>query len=299
MPAPPISQLPYRGRLAPSPTGYLHIGHAHTFAAARRRARENAGSLILRVEDLDRERCQPAFADAILEDLHWLGLRWQEGPDVGGGHAPYHQSERLTYYLKAWQRLAREGFIYPCLCTRRDVQRAARAPHADEENHEPIYPGTCRLNEAARATMRTSPPAHPGNQNWRFRVPDGEAITFDDGCAGQQSFVAGKDFGDFLVWRKDGTPAYQLAVVVDDAEMAITEVVRGADLLLSTAQQLLVYHALGLEPPAFYHCLLVTDADGRRLAKRTGAHSLRSLREAGLTPVTLPENVRQDIFGAA
>lgn len=271
---------PYRGRLAPSPTGYLHRGHAATFLQADVRARAAGGALILRIEDLDRQRCRAEYAAAIPEDLRWIGLRWQEGPDVGGPFAPYVQSERPPVYLQAWHRLAALGAIYPCTCTRQDVARAAQAPHDGEI--EPIYPGRCRPTRAE--------PVHtpgPGGVNWRFRAPTSETITFTDGQAGPQTFVAGRDFGDYVVWRRDGVPAYQLAVVVDDAAMEISEVVRGADLLPSTAQQLLLYRALGLTPPAFYHCPLITDTTGARLAKRTGAHSLRELRAAGVDPASL------------
>lgn len=265
----------YRGRLAPSPTGFLHRGHAATFLTAQHRARQANGTLVLRVEDLDRERCKPAYAEALLEDLRWLGLAWQEGPDVGGPHTPYVQSERIGHYRDAWLRLAVSGLIYPCTCSRRDVERALGAPHAGE--HERIYPGTCRPPQPTPVWQ-----IHPAGVNWRFRVPTGENVSFEDRAAGPQSFRAGDAFGDFILWRKDDVPAYQLAVVVDDASMGITEVVRGADLLESTAQQLLVYRALGVVPPAFYHCPLLMDAAGRRLAKRAGSHSLRSLREAGV-----------------
>ncbi len=271
---------PYRGRLAPSPTGYLHQGHAATFLSAQRRAREHGGALALRIEDLDRERCKPAYAQALIEDLRWAGLDWQEGPDIGGPCAPYRQSERLDFYLGAWRLLAAAGMIYPCTCSRRDIERAAQAPHAGEQ--ETIYPGMCR------PLVPTIPnQAAPGGANWRFRTTPGESIAFHDGHAGPQSFVAGQDFGDFILWRRDGLPAYQLAVVVDDAGMQISEVVRGADLLESTAQQILVYRALGLAAPAFYHCPLLTDADGNRLAKRAGAHSLRAMRKAGVDPASL------------
>ena len=270
----------YRGRLAPSPTGFLHLGHAATFWTAHERAAARSGALILRVEDLDRERCKAEFAAALIEDLRWFGLRWDEGPDVGGQHAPYRQRERMPRYRAAWRQLAGQGAIYPCRCTRRDAARALAAPHPGEEEAVTVDP--CR-------------PAHPvalpdtpsAGINWRFRVPDGESIRFYDGRAGPQQFVAGRDFGDFIVWRKEDLPAYQLAVVVDDAAMAITEVVRGADLLLSTAEQILLYDALGLTPPHFYHCPLVVDSGGQRLAKRSGAHSLRSLRAAGADPATL------------
>ena len=275
-----IERAPYRGRLAPSPTGYLHRGHAATFLTAQRRAREHKGGLVLRVEDLDSQRCKPAFAQTLLEDLRWIGLDWQEGPDIGGPFGPYRQSERANHYLDAWRRLAAAGMIYACTCSRRDVGRAVRAPHPGE--HDVIYPGACRPD------LRTVPSqSHPAGVNWRFRTTPSEPVSFTDGQAGPQSFAAGQNFGDFIVWRRDGVPAYQLAVVVDDAAMLITEVVRGADLLESTAQQILIYRALALPVPAFYHCPLISDAAGVRLAKRAGSHSLRALRGAGVDPASL------------
>lgn len=264
----------YRGRLAPSPTGYLHLGHARTFWIAQERARLHNGTLILRNEDLDPRRSNAAFAQAMIEDLRWLGLNWQEGPDCGGNFGPYVQSQRFELYRKAFDQLRASGTIYPCVCSRKDVVRALQAPHLGEE--EPIYPGTCR--------SRTASDAAGQSVNWRFRVADGEAIVFEDGFCGSQRFLAGSDFGDFVVWRNDGIPSYQLAVVVDDAAMGITEVVRGADLLLSTARQLLLYRALALESPAFFHCPVMTDSTGQRLAKRNDALSLRALRAGGETP---------------
>ena len=212
----------------------------------------------------------------MLEDLTWLGLRWDEGPDCGGPYAPYSQSERKARYLQAWRRLRDGGFIYPCTCSRKDLAMAATAPN--DADDEPIYPGRCRSREDAPAF------AEPAGVNWRFRVPDGEEVSFKDARLGVQHFIAGTDFGDFIVWRRDDVPAYQLAVVVDDAEMQITEVVRGADLLKSTARQLLLYRALGLTPPGFYHCDLVVDERGTRLAKRHDALSIRQLRARGWTP---------------
>lgn len=268
----------YRGRLAPSPTGYLHRGHARTFWIAHQRAVGAGGQLILRNDDLDRSRVRPEYVAAMFEDLHWLGLHWTEGPDLGGPHAPYTQSERLPLYREAFQRLRVTGWLFPCVCSRRDVQSATGAPHADED--EPIYPGTCRQ-------------AHPhlsnSAVNWRFRVPQGEALAFQDLCAGPQHAIAGVDFGDFLVWRKDDLPSYQLACVVDDARMGISEVVRGADLIASTFRQLLLYRALGWPAPDFYHCPLVLDQGGRRLAKRDAGTTLRGLRAAGLTPAQVVE----------
>jgi glutamyl/glutaminyl-tRNA synthetase len=276
-----VSSL-YRGRLAPSPTGLLHLGHARTFWTAHQRALQSNGVLVMRNEDLDPHRSKPEFAAAMLEDLRWLGIRWQEGPlHAGGGpYAPYVQSQRRQLYLEAWRKLVRAGFVYPCKCSRKDLARSAQAPH--DEDDEPLYPGTCRPQCSPRDAIAV--PESPAGLNWRFRVPDGEEITFEDGHFGSQTYIAGRDFGDFLVWRRDDVPAYQLAVVVDDAAMRITEVVRGADLLRSTARQILVDRALGLEPPAWYHCPLMSDERGQRLAKRHDALSLRALREQGMMP---------------
>jgi glutamyl-tRNA synthetase len=270
----------YRGRLAPSPTGYLHLGHARTFWMAQQRAKENGGSLILRNEDLDSTRFKMEFVPAMIEDLQWFGFEWQEGPDCGGPFVPYNQSERMSFYRAVLEKLRAGNFIYPCTCSRKDIRSAARAPHAEDD--EVIYPGTCRDNSIFK--IQNSKFA------WRFRVPDGETISFTDGNCGEQRFVAGKDFGDFVVWRGDGVPAYQLACVADDAAMQITEVVRGADLLVSTARQILLYRALGLTAPAFLHCPLWRDETGERLAKRHDALSLRTLRARGETPESLRQN---------
>jgi glutamyl-tRNA synthetase len=267
----------YRGRIAPSPTGYLHLGHARTFWRAFERAREQFGVLIFRNEDLDRQRCRAEFVRAMFEDLRWYGIEWQEGPDVGGVFGPYTQSERREFYLDAWRRLLAGGWIYPCSCSRKELALAPSAPHDD--NDEPLYPGTCRNQRLAAAA--------PAGVNWRFRVPDGERIDFLDRRMGRQSFEAGRDFGDFLVWRRDDIPAYQLAVVVDDAAMEVSEVVRGEDLLRSTARQILLQRALGLPAPEYYHCALMTDESGIRLAKRHNALSLRCLRQQGLLPERL------------
>jgi len=270
----------YRGRIAPTPTGYMHRGHARTFLIAQQRARQRKGKLILRVEDLDESRCKPEYVNALLEDLNWAGLNWDEGPDVGGPSVEYHQSQRGGVFRKAFSDLREAKVLFPCDCSRKDVQSAVQAPH--REGKELIYPGTCRK----RATAFDSED-QALQCNWRFRVPNGESIEFVDGNHGPQRYIAGEDFGDFLVWRKDGIPSYELAVVADDIAMSITEVVRGEDLLLSTARQLLLYRALGVEPPDYYHCPLVTDESGRRLAKRDHAESLRELRAKGVDPKTL------------
>ena len=264
----------YRGRIAPSPTGHLHLGHARTFWMAQHRARGNGGVLVLRNEDLDAARFKMEFVTDMIEDLRWFGFAWGEGPDVGGPFAPYNQSERMSFYRATLEKLREGHFIYPCVCSRKDIQQAATAPHA--EGDEPVYPGTCRDRLESGISNRKF--------CWRFRVPDGETISFPDGNCGEQKFMAGKDFGDFVVWRQDDAPAYQLACVADDAAMRITEVVRGADLLVSTARQLLLYRALGLTPPEFFHCPLMLDERGERLAKRHEALSLRALRASGKSP---------------
>jgi glutamyl/glutaminyl-tRNA synthetase len=212
----------------------------------------------------------------MLEDLRWLGFRWSEGPDCGGPCAPYTQSERRSFYVLAWRKLRDAGFIYPCTCSRKELAQAATAPN--DADDEPIYSGRCRFRTDAAQFDE------PAGVNWRFRVPDGEKVCFTDLHFGQQCFVAGRDFGDFVVWRRDDVPAYQLAVVVDDAEMRITEVVRGADLLKSTARQILLLRALGEDIPEYFHCDLVRDQNGQRLAKRHDSLSIRHLRESEASP---------------
>jgi glutamyl-queuosine tRNA(Asp) synthetase len=266
-------QIPYIGRLAPSPTGLLHLGHAATFWQAFTRAREHHGTLLLRNEDLDPHRSRPDFAAAMLEDLTWLGIHWM--PPI------ITQSNRLPLYREALDQLLTTGHIYPCHCSRKDLTAMMHAPHEDEDtDDEPIYPGTCRTK------LQPNQPFQP-NTNYRFRVPDNETITFEDRNLGPQSFTAGKDFGDFLIWRKDGIPSYQLACVVDDAAMNITEVLRGRDLLKSTARQILLQCALNLPTPTYFHTQLLTDEHGIRLAKRHDALALRTLRERGLTPTAV------------
>lgn len=383
----------YRGRLAPSPTGFLHLGHARTFWIAWQRARAAGGKLVFRNEDLDYQRCKPEFVSAMYEDLRWLGLDWDEGPDlsyvsgksiqpgdrvphplrhetrlysespraaeggnIGGPFAPYSQSQRRSFYLEAWHKLRDGGFIYPCTCSRKDLERALSAPH-DEPLHgaesphlndcgpqtrgprqarcwlagvevpspaenglwetqsgmarvgvevplptspkgsssqpgaaalhaavddELPYPGTCREKISTAKNYDS-----PAGVSWRFKVPDEELISFEDGYYGKQQFTAGRDFADFLPWRRDDIPAYQLAVVVDDEAMQITEVVRGADLLKSTARQLLLIRALGYSTPAYFHCPLLRDDKNVRLAKRHDPLSLRTLREHGTDPAEL------------
>ncbi len=281
MPSPSAN---YRGRLAPSPTGHLHLGHARTFWVAAERARAAGGTLVLRNDDLDAIRFRLDFVDAMLEDLRWLGFNWQEGPDVGGPCAPYSQSGRRAHYRAALEQLHAAGLIFPCTRSRRDVLEAIGAPHEGAgADDEPVYPKEFRPPAGAPLP----PLGEKISVNWRLRVPDGEEIAFTDGRFGPQRAIAGRDFGDFLVWRKDDLPSYQLACAVDDAGMAITEVVRGADLIKSTFRQLLVYRAFGLRAPDFFHCPLMNDARGERLAKRHDALSLRTLRAQGAKPADL------------
>jgi glutamyl/glutaminyl-tRNA synthetase len=276
------------------------VGHARTFWTAFLRARDAGGTLVMRMEDLDPNRSRANYSEAAMEDLRWLGIRWQEGPDKGGPYAPYAQSKRRATYIAAWQRLLRTGNLFACKCSRKDLEAALGAPHERVQAaraggkadvlDEPIYPGTCR-RFSGYIPQLPGPTAGeldtPGPINWRFRVPDGEVVEFIDQNLGPQRFVAGRDFGDFIVWRRDGAPSYQLACVADDAAMGITEVVRGADLLKSTARQILLNRALGLSDPAWFHCKLVVDQNGERLAKRHDALSLRTLRLRGLTPMKI------------
>ena len=262
--------MTYRGRIAPTPTGDLHVGHARTFVAAWQRAVQAGGDVVLRIEDLDPLRCREQYTASAIEDLTWLGIRW-----IG---APVFQSARRDVYEQLWRTLRDAGLVYPSDVSRRELRDAAHAPHEDEEGAEPVFPAELR---PAAGTGRDAP--SPAGSVWRFRVPDGESVCFIDACAGPQAFTAGIDFGDFIVWRKDDVPAYELAVVADDVAMGITEVVRGEDLLRSTARQLLLYRAIGATPPAWCHLPLVRDADGMRLAKRHQALSIRELRERGLS----------------
>ncbi len=252
----------YRGRFAPSPTGKLHLGHARTFLVAWLRARRAGGSIVMRIEDLDAPRVVEGAAEAICEDLLWLGLDWDEGP--------IYQSSRFDRYEHALETLRDRGRVYPCSCTRKEIAAIASAPHGPDELG-PRYPNTCRGG-----------PAHPDRPcSVRFRMPDPPPAFVDRLHGAIDTSAHG---GDFVVRRADGIWAYQLAVVVDDAEMGVTEVVRGDDLISSTSRQLALFEALGHAPPAFLHVPLILGPDGERLSKRHGATAIADHRAAGRRP---------------
>jgi glutamyl-tRNA synthetase len=268
------SDVPTVGRLAPSPTGAQHVGNARTYLLAWLSIRSRGGRVILRIEDIDSPRVKRGAAQQAMDDLAWLGLDWDEGPDIGGPHAPYIQTERLELYREALEQLKAAERVYPCTCTRSDVEAAASAPHAGQEG--PIYPGTCAGRQAADETQFV-------NQKyaWRLRATD-TTRHLDDLVFGHQWLNVAADLGDFVIARSDGTPAYQLAVVIDDHAMGVTEVLRGDDLLPSAFRQLELYEFFDWQPPAFAHVPLVVGPDGRRLAKRHGDTRLATLRRGGV-----------------
>jgi len=262
------------GRLAPSPTGAQHVGNARTYLLAWLSLRSRGGRVILRIEDIDSPRVKQGADRQAVEDLRWLGFDWDEGPDRGGRNAPYVQTERLAIYREALRELQARELVYPCTCTRSDVAAAASAPHVGQEG--PIYPGLCAGRRVADAASLDRPYA------WRLRTRDVERLLVDR-VAGERRCNVARELGDFVVARSDGAPAYQLAVVVDDHAMGVTEVLRGDDLLPSAFRQLELYEILGWQPPAFVHVPLVIGEDGRRLAKRHGDTRISTLRQAGVS----------------
>jgi glutamyl-tRNA synthetase len=277
------TSTPIRGRYAPSPTGELHLGNVRTALVAWLGVRAARGTFVMRVEDLDPPRIIPGAEARILEDLRWLGMDWDEGPDVGGPHAPYRQSERYDHFRTALARLQAAGRLYGCTCSRADLKRLASAPHVGEEG--PVYPGLCR-DKGLEMDLTTEGDARHRQPALRFQVAPG-TVCFDDLLAGRTCQAVDEQVGDFVIRRADGLYAYQLAVVVDDGAMAIDQVVRGADLLDSTARQIQLQQALGLPQPTYAHVPLVLNAEGERLAKRDLATSIRQMREAGVRPETV------------
>lgn len=260
-----------RGRFAPSPTGYIHLGNVWTAFLAWLQVRQQKGTLILRIEDIDEQRSKPEYTQALLEDLAWLGLDWDEGPGKGGTYGPYIQQERYSLYEKALQELQAKHLLYPCYCSRARLQ-AIGAPHEGEHR---LYDGHCYgMPEEQRRQMDRKP-------SWRVHVPH-VSVSFTDGSYGPFSDYLPRVCGDFVVRRADGLYAYQLAVAVDDGSMGITHVLRGRDLLSSTAQQIWLMEVLGYTPPSYTHVPMLIDASGNRLSKRQQGITVRSLRDRGV-----------------
>jgi glutamyl-tRNA synthetase len=275
-----------RGRYAPSPTGELHLGNLRTALLAWLFARCAHGKFVLRIEDLDQPRVRPGATARMLTDLRWLGLDWDEGPDNSGLYAPYIQSERQAIYQHYLQRLREADLVYPCYCSRAEVAQASRIASAPQQGsaEEPRYPGTCRHLTAKQCSAYEARGRRPA---LRFRVDDERMVTFNDLIAGRITQQVQHAVGDFILCRSDGIVAYQCAVVIDDGLMLINQVVRGADLLTSTARQILLFEALGFPIPTFAHVPLLLDEQGKRLAKRTLSTGIEPLRAAGFTPTQI------------
>lgn len=263
------------GRFAPTPSGRMHLGNLFSALIAWLSVRACGGRIILRMEDLDQNRCRPEYAGQMEQDLHFLGLNWDEGGSPGGTHGPYSQHERTQWYQAQLKKLEEQGLVYPCFCTRAELH-AAEAPHASDG--EFIYNGRCRALSPGeiKKCMEVRTPA------LRLHVPQ-ETICFNDGHYGRVCQNLATECGDFILCRSDGVFAYQLAVVADDAAMGITQVVRGRDLLSSAPRQLFLYRLLGFKPPEFYHVPLLLSADGRRLSKRERDLGLGELIARGFT----------------
>ncbi len=264
-----------RVRFAPSPTGYLHLGNARTALFNYIYARHTGGKLILRIEDTDRERSRKEYEDMLIDDLKWLGIDWDEGPDIGGDYGPYRQSERSEIYNKYVEKLKESDYIYKCFCSPQELEEERK--RALSEGRPPRYSGKCRnLSESQIRELESKGRPYV----WRFRVPDGEFIIFEDLIKGTVEINV-DEFGDFVIVRSDGTPVYNFVVVIDDALMKITDVIRGEDHLSNTPKQILIYRALGFEEPRFAHLPIILGEDRSKLSKRHGAVSVRAFRDDG------------------
>jgi len=274
-----ISLKNIRGRLAPSPTGALHLGNIRTFMITWLLVRSRGGELVMRIEDLDHPKVKQGAVEGMIEDLRWLGFDWDEGYGCGPDAESYIQSRRLKHYAAAIELLKKKQLIYPCTCSRKDVESGHSAPHAGETL---FYDGRCRERYTSFASAQEALPAGRVPA-WRFKVPRAEVVSVPDVFCGEYSQVVSEMSGDFVLARHELGAGYMLAVVVDDSAMGINQVVRGDDLLVATPRQILIYRALGLELPQYIHLPLVVGTDGKRLAKRHGDTRVSAFREAGVT----------------
>ena len=265
-------------RFAPSPTGLLHLGNLRTALFNALYARHHGGVFLLRIEDTDRERSKDEYTQALQRDLQWLDLSWQEGPEVGGPHGPYAQSQREAIYQEYFARLENEGLAYPCFCSEQELKLSRRAQRA--AGLPPRYAGTCAHLSEAEVARKLAQGLRP---TLRFRVPQERVVTFDDGVRGPQRFP-GLEIGDFIIRRADGSPAFFFSNAVDDSLMGVTDVFRGEDHLTNTPRQLLLLEAIGLSAPRYAHISMIVGADGAPLSKRHGSRSVAELREQGLLP---------------
>jgi len=264
-----------RVRFAPSPTGYLHLGNARTALFNYIFARHEGGKLILRIEDTDKERSKKEYEEMLIDDLKWLGINWDEGPDIGGEYGPYRQSERFHIYNEYLEKLKETGHVYKCYCTPEELEEERKKALA--EGRPPRYSGKCRnLTEEERKQLEEQGRPYV----WRFKVPDGKVITFEDLIKGIIEINV-DEFGDFVIVRSDGSPVYNFVVVIDDALMKISHVIRGEDHLSNTPKQILIYEALGFNVPKFAHLPIILGEDRSKLSKRHGAVSLRAFRDDG------------------
>ena len=268
-------------RFAPSPTGFLHLGNARTALFNALMTLSEEGRFLLRLEDTDQERSEDQYRDALVTDLRWLGLDWQAGYAVGGEGGPWRQSERDEIYAEYFQKLEAQGLSYPCFCSRETLERTRQAQRA--AGQPPRYPGTCAGIDPEEARRRLEAGE---SATWRFRVPQGEQVEFQDFVRGKQQFAT-EEIGDFVIRRTDGTPAFFFSNALDDALMGVTHVLRGEDHLANTPRQLLLLEALDLQAPRYGHLPLIADQDGGPLSKRAGSLSLKQLRESGYLPGAL------------